>query len=114
MAYGAAEPGSDKKNTGEMRNRRRSERVLFRIQLFLSALLPNGNPTTIEVQSLIVNAHGGVLTVSMNLFPGQEISLTNIKDKLSAAAKVVRVKGSEDKGFWWRLNLIAPALTFGR
>jgi hypothetical protein len=53
--------------TMEGRNRRRSERVVLRVPLQLSAKMPDGRHICIEAHSLVVNAHGGLLEVGLEL-----------------------------------------------
>jgi len=80
-------------STLEERNRRRSERVVLRVALQLSAKMPNGKRINIEAYSLVVNAHGGLLDVGMELFRGQHIILNNPGTEKGATGTVLRVEG---------------------
>ena len=59
------------------RGRRRSERVALRIPLKMTARLAGGRRICVEVKTQVVNAHGGLLDIGMELDPGQRIMLNN-------------------------------------
>jgi hypothetical protein len=99
-------------NTMEGSNRRRSERVVLRIALRLSALMPDGKRINIQAQSLVVNAHGGLLDVGMEMVPGQQIRLSNSKTEIIATGRVVRVKASEMGRFSVAFEFESPAPNF--
>jgi hypothetical protein len=98
--------------TMEGRNRRRSERVVLRVPLQLSAKMPDGKRVCIEAHSLVVNAHGGLLDVGLELLAKQQVLLSNTGTEKVATAKVVRVKGSEDGRFSVAVEFEFPAPTF--
>jgi len=68
-------PDGTGSGTIEERNRRRSERVVLRVPLQLSARMPDGKRISIEVYSLVVNAHGGLLDMGMEMLSGQQLFL---------------------------------------
>jgi hypothetical protein len=78
------------------RNRRRSERVVLRIPVHLSAIVPGGKRISIEAHTLVVNAHGGLLEVGMEMVKGQQIRLSNSKTDIITTGRVLRVEGSEE------------------
>jgi hypothetical protein len=98
--------------TMEGRNRRRSERVVLRIPLQLSAKMPGGKRVCIEAHTLVVNAHGGLLDVGLELLAKQQVLLSNTRTEKVATAKVVRVKGSEDGRFSVGFEFEFPAPSF--
>jgi hypothetical protein len=75
---------------------RRSERVILRIPLQLSARMPDGRRICIEVNTLIVNAHGGLMDMGMEMEPGQRIMLSNYRSPDLVTATVLRIEKSED------------------
>jgi hypothetical protein len=96
----------------ETSNRRRSKRVVLRVPLRLSAVTPDGKRISIEAQSLVVNAHGGLLDVGMEMIAGQEILLSNLKTENVTAGKVLRVEGSEQGRFLVAFEFQFPAPNF--
>lgn len=99
-------------NTMEGRNRRRSERVVLRVSVRLSAIMPDGKRRSIEAQSLVVNAHGGLLDVGMEMVRGQQIRLNNLRTENSTTGRVLRVEGSEEGRFSVAFEFESPAPHF--
>jgi hypothetical protein len=96
----------------EARGRRRSERVVLRISVLLSAVMPDGKRITVEAQSLVVNAHGGLLDVGIEMIRGQKIYLRNFKTELFATGRVLRVEGSEEGHFSVAFEFESPCPHF--
>jgi hypothetical protein len=92
--------------------RRRSKRVVLRVRLRLSAKTPDGKRITIEAQSLVVNAHGGLLDVGMEMPAGQEVFLSNLKTENVTAGKVLRAERSEQGRFLVAFEFQSPAPHF--
>lgn len=99
-------------NTMEERNRRRSERVVLRIALRLSAIMPDGKRISIEAHSLVVNAHGGLLDVGMEMGAGQQIRLSNAATEVITTGRVVRAEASEGGRFSVAFEFESPAPHF--
>jgi len=99
-------------NGAEGRNRRRSERVVLRVPLQLSARMPDGRRISIEAHSVAVNAHGGLLDMGMEMPAGQRVLLRNSKTEKIATGKVVRVEGLEEGRFSVAFAFEFPAPSF--
>jgi hypothetical protein len=99
-------------NTMEERNRRRSERVVLRVPVGLSAVMPDGRRISIEAHTLVVNAHGGLLDVGMEMVRGQRIRLNNLKTELVMSGRVLRVEGTEVGRFSVAFEFESPAPHF--
>lgn len=85
-------------NAAQQKSRRRSERVVLRIPIRLSAMMPDGKRINVEAHTLVVNAHGGLLDVGMEMVPGQRILLNNSKTENANTGKVLRVERAEEDG----------------
>ena len=96
----------------EGRNRRRSQRVALRLPVLVSAIIPGGKRISIEVQTLVVNAHGGLLDVGMELVRGQQICLSYLKTEISSTGRAVRIEGSEGGRFLIAFEFDFPAPHF--
>jgi hypothetical protein len=96
----------------ESSNHRRSERVVLRVPIHLSALMPGGKRISIEAHTLVVNAHGGLLVIGTEMVKGQLIRLSNSKTDIVATGKVLRVEGSEDGRFSVAFEFECPAPHF--
>jgi len=94
------------------RNRRRSERVVLRVPVQLSAWMPGGKRISIEAHTLVVNAHGGLLDVGMEMLKGQQIRLRNERTEIVATGKILRVEGSQDSRFSVAFEFESPAPHF--
>ena len=86
-------------NLMDERNRRRIERVVLRVPVHLSAVMPGGKRISIDAHTLVVNDHGGLLDVGMEMVKGQQIRLNNSKTEIVTTGKVLRVEGSKDGRF---------------
>jgi hypothetical protein len=58
--------------------------------------MPDGRRICIEVNTLIVNAHGGLMDMGMEMEPGQRIMLSNYRSPDLVTATVLRIEKSED------------------
>jgi hypothetical protein len=99
-------------NTMEERNRRRSERVVLRVPVGLSAMMPDGRRINIEAHTLVVNAHGGLLDVGIEMLRGQRIRLSNLKTEVVTSGRVLRVEGSGEGRFSLAFEFESPAPHF--
>jgi hypothetical protein len=72
-------------------NRRRSERVMLHVSVVVWVEKPEGGQSKEETQTLVVNAHGGLLKLRMEVQPGQPLRVVNTKSGMEERAKVVRV-----------------------
>lgn len=72
-------------------NRRRSERVMLRMKLLVKAQNVNRQPQQEEALTQVVNAHGGLMTMKMELHVGQPMLLVNPQNKVEQSCRVVRV-----------------------
>ena len=72
-------------------NRRRSERVMLQVPIVVVAESPEGAELREETLTLVVNAHGGLLKLGMEVVAGQPMTLINPKTGASEDCKVIRV-----------------------
>lgn len=76
----------------EEANRRRSERVRLQIPIVVMTESVDHEQMEEETQTVVVNAHGGLLKLEMEVLPGQPIVLKHPRSGVEAAARVVRVE----------------------
>jgi hypothetical protein len=72
-------------------NRRRSERVMLQMPLTVMAETPERVQVREETQTLVVNAHGGLMKLRAELHIGQPMLLLNPQTGSREGARVVRV-----------------------
>jgi hypothetical protein len=80
-------------------NRRRSERVMLQMRVIVSAEDTERKPWQEEALTLVVNAHGGLLKMKMELHVGQPMLLVNPKNKVQQTCRVVRVQDTSPEYF---------------
>src|SRR5579859_169714 len=73
-------------------NRRRSERVRLQIPIVVMTESVEHEPMEEETQTVVVNAHGGLMKLQMEVLAGQPIVLMHPRSGVKAAARVVRVE----------------------
>ena len=75
-------------------NRRRSERVILQVPVTVRVNAREGKTLEEETQTSVVNAHGGLLKLHMEIKTGQPILLINPRTKEEQSCRVVRVETS--------------------
>ena len=73
-------------------NRRRSERVLLQVPIIVRSQNRQGQTIEEESRTEVVNAHGGLTKLKMELLAGQPIVLINARSKMEQSCRVVRVE----------------------
>ena len=82
-----------------LKNRRRSQRVLLQVAVLVRAEMPGGKPSQIRALTLVVNAHGGLLESPKKMTADQQITLVNPQTGTEVGCKVVRVEGPDKESF---------------
>lgn len=80
-------------------SRRRSERILLLIRLLLETRLDDGDFVRMDAFTQVVNAHGGLLELSLKLPRGHRISLINVGTGVKVPCQVVDVRKAHDGQF---------------
>jgi hypothetical protein len=73
-------------------NRRRSERVLLQVPIIVRSQNRQRQTVEEETRTEVVNAHGGLTKLKMELLAGQPIVLVNARSKMEQSCRVVRVE----------------------
>ena len=79
-------------------NRRRSERVMLQVPVIVKTKTRRGESIEEETQTQVVNAHGGLMKLKMEVQAGQPIVLVNTKTKMEQNCRVVRVESPQGTG----------------
>ena len=95
-----------------LQGRRRSARVLLNIPVFVHGALPDGNKFEEETRTLVVNAHGALLSVSTALPLGQQITLTHKMTRKSIECKTVNVGKPLDNRAQIAIEFFKPTPVF--
>ena len=113
MSDKTAKPSATTSNVSTVdKGRRRSERVVLRIPLTLSMTAPDGKRVRIEALTQVVNAHGGLLDVGIEVSAGQKLLLGNPKTERIEVCRAVRVEKSDEIRFLVAFEFDIPAPHF--
>ncbi len=72
-------------------DRRRSERVMLQIRVTVLAETPDRAQVQEDTHTLVVNAHGGLIKLQMELLAGQPIILVTPQTGMEESGHVVRI-----------------------
>ncbi len=73
-------------------NRRRSERVMLQIPVRVLTETAERVPVQEDTHTLVVNAHGGLLKLKLELLQGQPLLLVNPQTGRQQSCRVVRIE----------------------
>jgi hypothetical protein len=82
------------KGSGGSVDKRRSQRILLRIQIMVSAQFEDGLPIKEDTATLEVNAHGALIALAMKVRPGQKLIVRNWGTAKEQEFRVIRVRES--------------------
>lgn len=99
-------------NAPQPNNRRRSERVLLHVPVAVRTETTGGKRLQEETHTLVVNAHGGLLTLKMEVVPGQPMLLINPKNGKEQKCRVVRVENPPGGALAVAFEFDTPAPNF--
>jgi hypothetical protein len=99
------------RDPSDERDRRRSERVILRVPVIVSAKL-DGKVVHYEPHTLVVNAHGGLLAVGIEIPVGQRFVLSNPKTQQAEPCEVVRAERLGHGRFAVAFEFDVPAPNF--
>ena len=80
-------------------NRRRSERVMLRMRVTVFAEDTQRKRQQLEALTHVVNAHGGLMKLQMDLHVGQPMLLVNPQNKVEQGCRVVRIEDTAEGDF---------------
>ncbi len=92
-------------------NRRRSERVMLQVPVTVLTETHEREQVREETQTLVVNAHGGLLKLKMEVLVGQPLVLVNNKG-VQEQCHVVRIDQPSPDYFAVAFQFDQPAPTF--
>lgn len=93
-------------------NRRRSERVMLQVPVVVKTKTRHGDAVEEETHTLVVNAHGGLLKLKMEVQAGQPIVLINPRTKVEQGCRVVRIDEPPGGNFAVAFEFDRPAPHF--
>ena len=86
--------------------------MLLQMRLVVDAEIEPGKSVRLDAFSLVANAHGGLLEMSLRVSKGQKLLLSIPSAGLQERATVVAVRGAEDGGYAVAFEFDSPAPQF--
>ena len=96
----------------EETNNRRSSRVFVRMQVQAKGRNLEGRSFNKTAETIVVNAHGGLIYLSETLEMGAEMVVSNPSTEEEQECRVVFLGGGSDKGQRVGLEFLTPAPHF--
>jgi hypothetical protein len=96
----------------EAANLRRSSRVFVRIPVLARGKNAEGRPFQRRTETIVVNAHGGLIYLDESLVMGSEMTISNALSEGEQECRVVYLGGSSDRGQRVGLEFLTPAPHF--
>ena len=84
----------------------------LQIWLVVETEIERGKPVRLDAFTLVVNAHGGLLEMSLNVPKGQKLLLSNPALGAQQACRVVEARSSQDGFFAVAFEFDSPAPQF--
>ena len=78
--------------SGDNNAQRRSQRVMLNASILVEARGADNKPVSEHARTVTVNAHGGVILLSLNVSMGQLLTLRNSQTGEETSCRVVYVK----------------------
>ncbi len=94
------------------REKRRSERVRLSVPVIVLAETREREQVQEETHTIVVNAHGGLFKLKMEVLTGQPMILVNAKTKTEESCRVVRVDDLPSGEFGVAFEFDRPAPEF--
>jgi hypothetical protein len=94
--------------------RRRSQRLFLQIPVIVEVKMGGKTLFHEETQTIVVNAHGGLIEMSRCLDPGQTVTLQNVRTKEVAECKTKLVTPTGPQKFNAAFEFVHPNPDFWR
>ena len=93
-------------------NTRRSERVVARIRVLVHRRTDTDELMSESAYTLVVNAHGALIGLSMKAQPGELLVLKNVMSREERDSRVIRTDGSTEDQNAVAVEFVEPAPHF--
>jgi len=98
--------------TADAANKRRSSRVFVRMPVWVKGRNLEGRSFRDQAQTIVLNAHGGLLYLDETLEMGAELTINNPATEEEQECRVVFLGGAGDKGQRVGVEFLTPAPHF--
>ena len=95
-----------------IRTERRSLRLWIRIPVRASSKNADGKDFSEDTETIVINAHGGLLFLHQAVKIGADIFLSNVVTKEEQVCRVVTLGDSSDNGMRVGIEFLSPSPSF--
>jgi PilZ domain len=106
----ASEP--DQKNWIADPGRRRSMRVLLSVPISVKGKTASGEDFQEETRTLVVNAHGALISLKAPVTPGQELTLSSHATQKTVKCRIVYLGAQQAGKIQMGIEFESPSATF--
>ena len=114
MATTPLKPLQEKQGLALDAGRRRSMRVLLSIPIEVSGKTPGDEDFKEETRTLVVNAHGALISLGSHVKAGQIVNLTNRATRDTRECRVVYLGNATSGKIQMGIEFLAPSGAFWR
>jgi hypothetical protein len=93
-------------------DRRRSERITARIQVFVRLEMAGETPVEVQAFTQTLNAHGGLLEMPLKLPPNENFILINAQTRKGVGCRVVRAEEKSQAPYPTAFEFAEPSPRF--
>lgn len=93
-------------------NRRRSQRVLMKLPVRVSALAGGASPLDEQAHTLAISAHGALIALGAPVYRGQRLSLSNVQTKAALECVVAHIDRFQSEQVQVGVEFMLPNPTF--
>lgn len=99
-------------NLAPMSNRRRSQRVLLRMPIAVIAAGADNKMAREQTHTLVVNAHGALISLDLPVWAGQVVILQNPETSEEQTCRIIRVNPKREGKAEVGIEFLKPAPNF--
>ena len=92
--------------------RRRSMRVLLNVPIAASGKDKDGKDFSEDTRTLVVNAHGALISLATPVVAGQEVLIANKATRMSLECRIVYLGNAQDGKTQMGIEFIKPSASF--
>ena len=92
--------------------RRRSMRVLLSVPIHVSGKTKANQDFDEETRTLVVNAHGALISLAAKVVAGQEVTLSNSSTQISTECRIVYLGNSTSGKVQMGIEFVKPCPSF--
>ena len=106
------QPSIDKQTLSADIGRRRSMRVLLSVPIFVTGKTTGGQDFQEDARTLVVNAHGALISLEAAVAPGQQVTVANKATRKSLECRIVYLGNVQAGKTQMGIEFMTPSASF--